>query len=65
MRRLAVMGYRLRVKGLLVLSIFIFHFSICLAQSNLTYELKVGATGEVKVLQEFPESCRREDQYNG
>ena len=26
------------------------------AQSNLTYELKVGATGEVKVLQEFPET---------
>ena len=31
---------------------------ICLcafAQSNLTYELKVGTTGEVKLLQEFPE----------
>ena len=26
-----------------------------MAQSNLTYELKVGTTGEVKVLQEFPE----------
>ena len=56
---LKVKGERLKVKGWLgciVLSIFIFHFSICQAQSNLTYTLKVGAAGEVKVLQEFPES---------
>lgn len=45
MRRLMVIGYWLLV---MALSSF--------AQSNLTYELKVGATGEVKVLQEFPES---------
>ncbi len=34
-------------------------FVICLAafaQSNLTYELKIGATGEVQVLTDFPES---------
>ena len=38
-------------------------FMICLcsfAQSNLTYELKVGTTGEVKILQEFPESYAAE-----
>ena len=29
---------------------------IAFAQSNLTYELKVGATGEVQVLRDFPES---------
>jgi len=42
----------------------IFVFALCslffvpalYAQSNLTYTLKVGATGEVKVLQEFPQS---------
>lgn len=45
MRRFMVIGYWLLV---MALSSF--------AQSNLTYELKVGATGEVKVLQEFPES---------
>lgn len=45
MRRLMVIGYWLLV---MALSSF--------AQSNLTYELKVGTTGEVKVLQEFPET---------
>ena len=60
MRRLAVMGYRLRVKGLLVLSIFIFQFSICRAQSNLTYPLHVGAAGDVTLLQEFPEAYQGE-----
>ncbi len=30
------------------------------AQSNLTYELKVGATGEVQVLKDFPESYQGE-----
>ena len=29
---------------------------IAFAQSNLTYELKVGATGDVQVLKDFPES---------
>ena len=38
------------------LLIFIFQFSICQAQSNLTYELKVGTTGENALLAEFPES---------
>jgi len=45
MRRLMVIGYWLLV---IALSSF--------AQSNLTYELKVGMTGEVKVLQDFPET---------
>ena len=53
-----VKGERLKMKGLsgwIVLSIFIFQFSICQAQSNLTYELKVGTTGEVTLIREFPE----------
>ena len=57
--RIKVKGERLKVKGLLgwlVLSIFIFQFSICRAQSNLTYDLKVGTTGEVAVVNDFPES---------
>ena len=54
-----VKGERLKVKGWLILcflSIFNFQFSICQAQSNLMYELKVGTTGENRLLQEFPES---------
>ena len=47
---------KLKMKGFLVLSIFIFQFSICWAQSNLTYTLKVGTTGEVQIVQDFPES---------
>ena len=53
-----VKGERLTVKGLLgwfVLSIFIFHFSICQAQSNITYTLRVGAADEVALLNDFPE----------
>lgn len=54
MRRFMAKGYRLRVIGfvLFVLSPFAF----MMAQSNLTYELKVGATGDVQVLKAFPES---------
>ena len=54
MRRFMAKGYGLRVIGfvLFVLSPFAF----MMAQSNLTYELKVGATGEVQVLTDFPES---------
>ena len=54
MRRFMAKGYGLRVIGfvLFVLSPFAFMF----AQSNLTYELKVGATGDVQVLTDFPES---------
>lgn len=54
MRRFMAKGYRLRVIGfvLFVLSPFAF----MMAQSNLTYELKVGATGDVQVLKTFPES---------
>ena len=54
-----VTGYRLKVKGLLVLcllSIFNFQFSICQAQSNVTYALRVGTTGENTLLAEFPDS---------
>ena len=56
--RLSVIGERLKVKGLLgwmVLSIFIFHFSICQAQSNLTYALRVGANEKVALLDTCPE----------
>lgn len=54
MRRFMAKGYRLRVIGfvLFVLSPFAF----MMAQSNLTYELKVGATGDVQVLKTFPEN---------
>lgn len=45
MRRLLVIGY---LSLVICLPIF--------AQSNLTYALKVGTTGEVQLLQEFPES---------
>ena len=54
-----VKGYRLKVKGLLVLcllSIFNFQFSICQAQSNVTYALRVGTTGENTLLADFPDS---------
>ena len=54
-----VRGERLKVKGLLgwiILSIFTFQFSICQAQSNLTYDLKVGTTGTVAVIDTFPAS---------
>ena len=56
--RLKVKGERLMVKelfGWFVLSIFIFQFSICRAQSNITYTLRVGTTGEVALLNDFPE----------
>ena len=61
--RIKVKGERLKVKGLLgwfVLSIFIFQFSICQAQSNVTYTVRVGTTGEVTVVNEFPESYAAE-----
>ena len=38
------------------ISIVLFFSLSAFAQSNLTYELKVGATGEVQVLTDFPES---------
>jgi len=53
-----VKGERLKMKGLLgwfVLSIFIFQFSVCKAQSNITYTLRVGAADEVALLNDFPE----------
>ena len=47
-----------RITGLrnYVITILLLCSAVVSAQSNLTYELKVGTTGEVKVLQEFPES---------
>ena len=38
------------------ISIVLFFSLSAFAQSNLTYELKVGATGDVQVLTDFPES---------
>lgn len=58
-----VKGEKLKVKGLLtafVLSIFSFQFSVCQAQSNLTYELRIAATGEVGLLDNFPEAYQTE-----
>jgi spermidine/putrescine transport system permease protein len=54
--RIKVKGERIKVKGLLILSIFIFQFSICVAQSNVTFPLHIGATGEVTLLEDFPET---------
>lgn len=39
-----------------VLILYSLFFTPAFAQSNLTYELKVGATGDVQVLTDFPES---------
>ncbi len=50
---------RLKVKGILILfffTIFNFQFSICHAQSNVNYTVRVGETKENTVLAEFPES---------
>ncbi len=50
--------YRFGITGLrnYVITTLLLCSAALSAQSNLTYELKVGSTGEVKVLQEFPES---------
>ena len=40
---------------ILVFSLYSLFFTPLWAQSNLTYELKVGTTGEVTLLAEFPE----------
>jgi len=45
-------GFACRVILAFILSLF---FTPAFAQSNVTYDLKVGTTGEVKLLQEFPE----------
>ena len=47
---------KVNLLGWIVLSIFTFQFSICFAQSNLTYELRMAATGEVELLDNFPAS---------
>ena len=45
----------------LILSVLCILYSVfSFAQSNLTYELKVGTTGEVQVLTDFPESYQGE-----
>ena len=50
-------GYACRIILAFILSLFL---TPAFAQSNLTYTVKVGTTGEVKVLQEFPESYSAE-----
>ena len=58
-----VKGERLKVKGWLILcflSVFGFPLSVCQAQSNLTYELKVATTGTNTLLAQFPESYEGE-----
>ena len=47
---------KVNLLGWIVLSIFTFQFSTCFAQSNLTYELRMAATGEVELLDNFPTS---------
>ena len=49
----------LKEQRLVIISVFILYslfLTPLFAQSNLTYELKVGATGDVQVLTDFPES---------
>ena len=49
----------LKEQRLVIISVFILYslfLTPLFAQSNLTYELKVGAAGEVQVLKAFPES---------
>ena len=44
-----------------IISVFILYslfLTPLFAQSNLTYELKVGATGDVQVLTDFPDSLK-------
>ena len=49
----------LKEQRLVIISVFILYslfLTPLFAQSNLTYDLKVGATGDVQVLTDFPES---------
>lgn len=46
--------------GWIILSIFSFSFSVCQAQSKLKYDLRVGTTGQVTLLDSFPESYSSE-----
>ena len=53
----------LKEQRLVIISVFILYslfFTPLFAQSNLTYELKVAATGSVRLLEEFPESYAAE-----
>lgn len=53
MRQLKIKNYKLKI----IFSSLFLLFSIgVMAQSNVTYELKVGTTGENALLKEFPES---------
>ncbi len=58
--RLKAKGYRLMVVIILLLSPFALRLSPLFAQSNLNYTVRVGAQGEVQVLQDFPESYAAE-----
>ena len=57
MRELQITNYKLKI--LLSSLLLLFSFGM-FAQSNVTYEVKVGTQGEVKVLQDFPESYAAE-----
>lgn len=49
------------MKRLLAIGVGLLAWGMCaIAQSNLTYKLHVGTTGEVKVLQDFPDSYEGE-----
>ena len=47
-------------KYIFVFILYSLFFTPLFAQSNLTYELKVAATGSVRLLDEFPESYAAE-----
>ncbi len=51
---------RFAQRAVLVLCLLSFALCPVFAQSNVTYDLRVGATGEVKLLAEFPENYQGE-----
>jgi len=57
MRELKIKNYKLKI----IFSSLILLFSLSVSgQSNLTYEVKVGTTGTVKMIEEFPEAYAAE-----
>ena len=54
----------LRFKIFIFALCFLFLSPSVFAQSNLTYEVKVGTTGDVAVLSDFPESYAGEKINN-
>lgn len=51
---------RFAQRAVLVLCLLSFALCPVFAQSNVTYDLRVGATGEVKLLEQFPENYQGE-----